>query len=182
MINKSRLPLPLLLALLTAIAPLAIDMYLPAMANMASSLNSDIHHVELSVSTFLLGFALGQITGGPLSDSFGRKPIIYLGLAIFGAASLSLIWVTSLDELLILRVVQAVGGGLAVVNSTAIVRDNFDGADIARVLSMIAMIMMAAPMIAPMLGSLVLHFSQWQTIFAVLAAYSAVLILSLIHI
>jgi DHA1 family bicyclomycin/chloramphenicol resistance-like MFS transporter len=180
MINTSRLPLPLLLALLTAIAPLAIDMYLPAMANMASSLNSDIHHVELSVSTFLLGFALGQITGGPLSDSVGRKPVIYLGLTIFGLASLALIWVTTLDELLILRVVQAIGGGLAVVNSTAIVRDNFDGADIARVLSMIAMIMMAAPMIAPMLGSIVLHFSQWHTIFGVLAAYSAVLILLLV--
>lgn len=175
-----RLPLPVLLALLTAIAPLAIDMYLPAMANMASSLNSDIHHVELSVSTFLLGFALGQITGGPLSDNVGRKPVIYLGLAIFAVASLALIWVTTLNELLILRVIQATGGGLAVVNSTAIVRDNFDGADIARVLSMIAMIMMAAPMVAPMLGSLILHFSQWQTIFAVLGAYSVLLILLLL--
>ena len=75
-----RLPLPLLLAMLTAIGPLSIDMYLPAMAAMAGSLSSDIHHVELSVSTFLLGFALGQITGGPLSDRVGRRPVIFLGL------------------------------------------------------------------------------------------------------
>lgn len=174
-----RLPLPLLLAMLTAIAPLAIDMYLPAMASMARDLNSDIHHVELSVSTFLLGFALGQITGGPLSDNLGRKPIIYAGLLIFAAASIALVWATSLDTLLILRAAQAVGGGLAVVNSTAIVRDNFEGSDIARVLSMVAMIMMAAPMVAPMLGSLVLHFSQWQTIFSLLAVYAVAMILLL---
>lgn len=174
-----RLPLPLLLAMLTAIAPLAIDMYLPAMASMASDLRSDIHHVELSVSTFLLGFALGQITGGPLSDNLGRKPVIYAGLFIFAIASVSLVWVTSLDTLLILRAIQAVGGGLAVVNSTAIVRDNFEGADIARVLSMVAMIMMAAPMVAPLIGSVILHFSQWQTIFSVLAIYAVAMILLL---
>ena len=173
-----RLPLPLLLAMLTAIGPLSIDMYLPAMAAMAGSLSSDIHHVELSVSTFLLGFALGQITGGPLSDRVGRRPVIFLGLILFGIASIALTYVSSLDGLLLLRGLQAIGGGLAVVNSTAIVRDNFDGTDIAKVLSMVAMIMMAAPLAAPLLGSLVLSFSGWRSIFGILSAYA----LSLIHI
>ena len=171
-----RLPLPLLLAMLTAIGPLSIDMYLPAMAAMAGSLSSDIHHVELSVSTFLLGFALGQITGGPLSDRVGRRPVIFLGLILFGIASIALTYVSSLDGLLLLRGLQAIGGGLAVVNSTAIVRDNFDGTDIAKVLSMVAMIMMAAPLAAPLLGSLVLSFSGWRSIFGILSAYAAILI------
>jgi len=175
-----RLPLPLLLAMLTAIAPLAIDMYLPAMASMASSLSSDIHHVELSVSTFLLGFALGQITGGPLSDRVGRRPVIFIGLILFGAASAILTQVESLDGLLLLRALQAIGGGLAVVNSTAIVRDNYDGADIAKVLSMVAIIMMAAPLLAPLLGSLVLTLSGWRTIFGILSTYAAVLIILLL--
>ena len=166
-----KLPLPLLLAMLTAIAPLAIDMYLPAMGQMAATLNSDIHHVELSVSTFLLGFALGQITGGPVSDRLGRKPVILTGLTIFAVASALLTFSTSLDSLLIFRALQAFGGGLAVVNATAIVRDMFDGRDIAKVLSMVAMIMMAAPLFAPMLGSLILHMAHWQAIFAVLGIY-----------
>ena len=175
-----RLPLPLLLAMLTAIGPLSIDMYLPAMAAMAGSLSSDIHHVELSVSTFLLGFALGQITGGPLSDRVGRRPVIFLGLVLFGMASVALTHVSSLDGLLLLRGLQAIGGGLAVVNSTAIVRDHFDGTDIARVPSMVAMIMMAAPLAAPLLGSLVLTFSGWRSIFGILSAYAAILIAILV--
>ena len=180
MSSSPRLPLPLLLALLTAIAPLSIDMYLPAMSQMAATLSSDIHHVEVSVSTFLLGFALGQIAGGPLSDRLGRKPVILTGLTLFAIASTLLTMASNLDQLLLLRALQAIGGGLAVVNSTAIVRDMFDGRDIARVLSMVAMIMMAAPLFAPMLGSLVLHFAQWQAIFAVLALYSVAVIALLI--
>ncbi|MEK9713989.1 MAG: multidrug effflux MFS transporter [Thalassolituus sp.] len=176
MFTALRLPLPLLLATLTAIAPLAIDMYLPAMGSMAAFLGSDIHHVELSVSTFLLGFAAGQITGGPLSDRLGRRPVIFAGLLIFGLASFALTQAVSLEMLLALRALQAVGGGLAVVNSTAIVRDHFDGSDIAKVLSMVAMIMMAAPLLAPMLGSLILSFADWQMIFWVLTGYSVVLI------
>ena len=118
-----RLPLPLLLALLSAIPPLAIDMYLPAMGLMAADLNSDIHHVELTVSTFLVGYALGQLFGGPLSDRLGRKPVILVGISMFALSSLVIIAVESLDQLLALRVLQALGGGLATVNSAAIVRD-----------------------------------------------------------
>lgn len=169
--------LPFLLAMLTAVGPLGIDMYLPAMAQMSASLHSDIHQVELSVSTFLLGFASGQILGGPLSDRFGRKPVILTGLVIYSLASLTLVWTASLDQLLLLRVFQALGGGLAVVNSPAMVRDLFSGKDIARVLSMVAIIMMAAPLLAPVLGSGVLALGSWPLIFALLSIYSGLLVI-----
>ncbi len=172
--------LPVLLAMLTAVGPLGIDMYLPAMAQMSASLNSDIHHVELSVSTFLIGFATGQILGGPLSDRFGRKPIILAGLIIYTLASATLVWTSTLNQLLILRVFQALGGGLAVVNSPAIVRDLFSGKDIARVLSMVAIIMMSAPLFAPVMGSGILTLGEWPLIFALLSVYSGVLIIVLL--
>jgi len=175
-----RLPLPLLLALLSAIPPLAIDMYLPAMGLMATDLNSDIHHVELTVSTFLVGYALGQLFGGPLSDRLGRKPVILVGISLFALSSLLIIAVESLDQLLALRVLQALGGGLATVNSAAIVRDRFHGNDVAKTLSMVAMIMMLAPLLAPLLGSLVIHLAGWREIFTLLSLYSLAVVIILL--
>ncbi|ASP37200.1 Bcr/CflA family drug resistance efflux transporter [Bacterioplanes sanyensis] len=166
------MPLPLLLALLTAIAPLAIDMYLPAVAAMAIDLNSEIHQVELSVSTFLLGYAAGQLLGGPMSDRFGRKPVILLGLTLYFIASVSLVYISDLDSLLWWRAIQAVGGGLATVNSPAVVRDRYQGDDIARTLSMVAMIMMMAPLLAPALGAVIVTLGDWRDIFIVLAIYA----------
>jgi len=162
------LPLPLLLALLTALSPLAIDMYLPAMEAMAGDLQTSIHLVELSVSSYLLGFALGQLGGGPLSDRYGRRPLIITGLVLFALSSAALMLTTSLEALLALRFLQAIGGGLATVNSSAIVRDRFQGADVAKTLSLVSMIMMLAPLVAPMLGALTLSFAGWRTIFQTL--------------
>lgn len=176
MFARIQFPLPLLLAMMTAIAPLAIDMYLPAIGLMAEFLESDIHYVELSVSSFLIGFAVGQIVGGPLSDRFGRKPVIVLGLCVYALASLTLVFIQTLEQLLLLRAIQAVGGGLTVVNSTAIVRDKFEGKDIARVLAMVSIIMMTAPLFAPLIGALILSISEWRTIFALLAAYAVFMI------
>lgn len=174
------LPLPLLLALLTALSPLAIDMYLPAMEAMAGDLQTSIHLVELSVSTYLLGFALGQLSGGPLSDRYGRRPLIITGLIIFALSSVALIVTTSLTSLLVLRFMQAIGGGLATVNSSAIVRDRFQGADVAKTLSLVSMIMMVAPLVAPMLGALTLKVAGWRTIFITLSVYAALVLILLV--
>lgn len=173
--------LTVLLAMLVAVTPLAIDMYLPAMQMMANDLDTPIHYVELSVSGFLFGFAIGQIMGGPLSDRWGRKPAVALGLCIFAIASFALIWVETIESLLALRVVQAIGGGIAVVNSSAVVRDLYSGKDMARILSMIAMVMMTAPLLAPMIGALCATLGGWRVIFAVLTGYAvlvAILFLS----
>jgi len=172
--------LAILLAMLTAVAPFAIDMYLPAMKLMASDLSTAIHYVEISISTFLFGFAIGQLTGGPLSDKFGRKPIIAIGLSLFSLTSLMLTQTESIDQLLLLRALQAIGGGMATVNSSAIIRDLFTGDEMAKVLSMVAIVMMSAPLIAPMLGTLILSVFNWQTIFLILSIYALCIMLLLL--
>lgn len=175
----SIIPLPLLLALLTVISPLAVDMYLPAMLNMAQDLNTSIHWVELSISTYLMGFAIGQLAGGPLSDRFGRRPLILLGLSIFTLGSFFLANTDSLQALLIMRFFQALGGGLANVNASAIVRDRFSGGDVARMLSIVAMITMMAPLLAPFLGAFMLNMGGWRSIFYLLSLYGLLALFTL---
>jgi DHA1 family bicyclomycin/chloramphenicol resistance-like MFS transporter len=172
--------LAILLAMLTAVAPFAVDMYLPAMQAMALDLSTPIHYVEISISTFLFGFAIGQLIGGPASDRFGRKPMIALGLILFSITSLMLTQTESIDQLLFLRALQAIGGGMATVNSTAMIRDLFSGDEMAKVLSMVAIVMMSAPLIAPMLGAFVVKFFDWQAIFLCLSIYSISVMLLLL--
>ena len=165
----------LLVAANTALAPFAIDAYLPAMAALADSVGASIHRTELSLSSFLAGFALGQLLFGPLSDRIGRKPVLLGGLVVFLLASLAITTVGSLTELLAWRFVQAIGGGATVVNSVAIVRDCFQGREAARVMSTMAIIMLMAPLVAPVVGSALLYLGDWRLIFIFLACYAAFL-------
>lgn len=166
----------LLVAANTALAPFAIDAYLPAMGVLAESIGASIHHTELSISMFLFGFALGQLCFGPLSDRMGRKPVLLSGLVVFMLASLMITTADSLTSLLAWRFVQALGGGACVVNSAAIVRDCFSGREAARVMSTMAMIMMLAPLVAPAVGSLLLYIAGWWLIFVFLAVYAGFLL------
>ncbi|MFC3283430.1 Bcr/CflA family multidrug efflux MFS transporter [Litchfieldella rifensis] len=162
----------LLVAANTALAPFAIDAYLPAMPALAQSIGASIHHTELSISVFLFGFAIGQLTCGPLSDRLGRKPVLLGGLTVFLVASLAITQVESLYTLWTWRFVQALGGGACVVNSAAIVRDCFSGREAAKVMSTMAMIMMLAPLAAPAIGSGLLYLADWWLIFVFLACYA----------
>lgn len=166
----------ILVAANTALAPFAIDAYLPAIGILADSIGASIHHTELSISVFLLGFAIGQLCFGPLSDRVGRKPVLLGGLTVFMLASLLITTADSLTTLLLWRFVQALGGGACVVNSAAIVRDCFSGREAAKVMSTMAMIMMLAPLAAPAVGSLLLHVAGWWLIFVFLAAYAGFLL------
>lgn len=179
MSTPSTRSLAILLAMLVAVAPFAIDMYLPAMKIMADDLSTAIHYVEISISTFLFGFAIGQLLGGPLSDRFGRKPLIAVGLTLFSITSLMLTQTESIDQLLLLRALQAIGGGIATVNSSAIIRDLFSGEEMAKVLSMVAIVMMAAPLLAPVIGSFIISYFSWQVIFYSLAVYALTVLLLL---
>lgn len=165
----------LMLAALTAMAPLAIDAYLPAMPAMAAQLQIPIHDVELSLSLFLGGFAIGQIIGGPLSDHLGRRRVIFSGISLFIVGSAGIIISQTIEAVWLWRLIQALGGGLAIVNSSAVIRDISSGRDSARHLSQMAIIMMIAPLLAPMIGMLLLHLAGWRLIFGFLLVYALLL-------
>jgi DHA1 family bicyclomycin/chloramphenicol resistance-like MFS transporter len=158
-----------------ALAPLALDTYLPAFPAMADSFGVNVHEISLSISIYVFMLALGQLVGGPLSDRYGRGLIMLSGLSLFTITSLLISQTTSLTTLLILRALQAFGGGWAMVCVPAIVRDKLSGIEAAKFFSLIGLIMIIAPAIAPAIGSLLLHFSSWVSIFLFLGIYSIVL-------
>lgn len=168
--------LALLLGTLVALGPLAIDTYLPALLAMSEHFAVAIHDVEISVSVYVLGVALGQWLGGPLSDHFGRKPVAYAGLLLFIAGSLCIPFSNDVQALYLLRFLQAMGGGASVVIAAASVRDHFTGQQAAGVLTSIGLVMLVAPLLAPALGAALLHLAGWQSIFFMLAGYGVMLI------
>ncbi|GAA5118546.1 multidrug effflux MFS transporter [Alloalcanivorax gelatiniphagus] len=170
----SPLRLAILLGGLVALGPLAIDTYLPALPTMANDFGVAVHRVELSVSLYVIGVAAGQWLGGPLSDHFGRKPVAYVGLVVFLLASLAITVCKSVEQLYLLRVVQALGGGATVVIAAASVRDHFNGREAARVLTSVGLVLLIAPLLAPAIGAALLKLAGWQSIFVMLAAYAVV--------
>ncbi len=163
-----------LLALLVALMPFSIDAYLPAIPSMAQSLGADIHRIEQSLSTFLFGVAAGQIVGGSLSDIKGRRIIALTGLLVYIASVAGLTAIQTAEQLLLLRLIQAFGAGMTVVVVGAIVRDNYEGRKAAQMFALIGIIMMAAPLVAPMLGAVLESIGGWRAIFVFLGAYAAV--------
>lgn len=165
----------LLLAALTAMAPLAIDAYLPAMPDMSAYFGVSIHDAELSLSLFLAGFAMGQIIGGPFSDHFGRRAATGIGISLFCLGTLGIIFSPTMEWVWLFRVIEAFGGGLAVVNSAAIIRDFSKGQESARHISNMAVIMMLAPLLAPLIGLVLLHLSGWRLVFDFLLVYGLII-------
>ncbi|MDR3177664.1 MAG: multidrug effflux MFS transporter [Campylobacteraceae bacterium] len=161
------------LAALSAITPLAIDMYLPAINIMSKSLSVSEPQVAISISIFFLGLAAGQLFGGPISDAYGRRPVVIIGMGLFCLSSVCIIFINDVYVLWILRFVQAFGGGAATVNVAATVRDTFSGNESARIFSMIGSVTILAPLVAPALGFITVSLiGRWEAIFAILALYS----------
>jgi drug resistance transporter, bcr/cflA subfamily len=162
-----------LLAMLIALMPFSIDAYLPSLLKIAQSLSADIHQIEKSLSSFIFGVAIGQIIGGSLSDIKGRKNIALVGLSVYLLGCLGLIFVQTAEQLMILRIVQALGAGMSAVVVGALVRDNYHGKDAAQMFALIGIILMAAPLAAPMLGSMLQKIGGWRSIFVFLLLYAA---------
>lgn len=165
----------ILLAVLSAIAPISIATYLPSMPTMAEHFYVSISDIELSLSIFMFGFSLGQLFGGPLSDIKGRRFSSLLGLFGFAFFSFLIIFSDSVYELWIYRFFEAFFGGFIVVNATAIVRDLYQGKEAAKFFSLLGSVRSIVPMIAPTIGSLILFFSSWKAIFIFLTIYSLIL-------
>ncbi|MDX1796403.1 MAG: multidrug effflux MFS transporter [Hydrogenovibrio sp.] len=165
------------LGALVALTPFAVDTYLPAIPELARQMSTTVNQISITVPLFLVCFALGQLIGGPLSDRYGRKPIAVIGLTVFLTSSLLITFTVQTEQLYAMRALQAIGGGFATVVSAAIVRDLYSGRESARVFSMIALVMLIAPLVAPSFGAMILHVGTWQHIFLFLAFYSALLFL-----
>ncbi|MDO6563792.1 multidrug effflux MFS transporter [Amphritea sp. 1_MG-2023] len=180
--KESIRPIPgliLMLAGLTAMAPFATDAYLPAIPSMATALDTSVHNVELSISLFLGGFSIGQLIGGPFSDHYGRRCAIFVGLILFCSASLAIIFTPSIEWLWLFRVLQAIGGGMTVVNPAAVIRDVSSGIDSARNMSRMGLIMMFAPLMAPVIGMLILKLDGWRSIFIFLLSYALMMLITI---
>ncbi|HCO0735412.1 TPA: Bcr/CflA family multidrug efflux MFS transporter [Escherichia coli] len=165
------------LAGLSVLGFLATDMYLPAFAAIQADLKTPASAVSASLSLFLAGFAAAQLLWGPLSDRYGRKPVLLIGLTIFALGSLGMLWLENAATLLVLRFVQAVGVCAAAVIWQALVTDYYPSQKVNRIFATIMPLVGLSPALAPLLGSwLLVHFS-WQAIFATLFAITVVLIL-----
>ena len=166
--------LVILLGSLTAMGPLAIDMYLSTLPAIGQSLHATPASTQATVSTFLAGMAIGQLVYGPWSDRIGRRAPIMLGVVIFIAASVACALATSVEQLLAARFVQALGACAGAVVSRAVVRDTFDHTETARTLSLMMLIMGLAPILAPLLGAALLAFGGWRLNFWFMAAFGIV--------
>ncbi|MDP9045539.1 MAG: multidrug effflux MFS transporter [Pseudomonadota bacterium] len=168
--TASFLRMALVLGLLSAIGPFAIDMYLPALPAIGSALHADVHVVQSSLLVFFLSFALSQIVYGPASDIFGRKPPLYVGIVLFVAASIGCALAPDADWLIGFRFLQGLGAGAPIVVPRAIVRDLHTGAAATRLMSMLMLVFSVSPILATLLGSVVIDAAGWRAIFWVVGA------------
>lgn len=153
------------LGLVSAIGPFAIDMYLPALPAIGRSLSADVRAVQLSLTSFFLALGLCQLFYGPLSDRHGRKPPLYAGLLLFIAGSIGCALAPDIDTLVAMRFVAGVGACAGTVVPRAIVRDLHTGAEATRLTSLLLLVFSVSPMLAPLAGSAVIAVADWRWIF-----------------
>ena len=166
--SKPDLLFILIMGLLSMLTPLAIDMYLPAFVKIANDLNVSEEMISQTLALFTLGFAFGQLFWGPLSDSYGRKPIILIGIITSALVSLAITQIHHIHHFYILRFVQGFFGASPAVVTGALLRDLFAKNEFARQMSMIMIVTMIAPLIAPVLGGHLTDWFHWHIIFYVL--------------
>lgn len=163
----------LILGALTAFGPLAIDFYLPAFPAIAQAFGTDEKHVQMTLAAYFLGLSIGQLLYGPVADRFGRRIPLLTGVGLFTVASLACAFAPNLEWLMGARFVQALGGCAGMVISRAVVSDKCDAVGSAKVFSQLMLVMGLAPILAPMLGGLLVNTTGWQSIFLVLTGFSA---------
>jgi DHA1 family bicyclomycin/chloramphenicol resistance-like MFS transporter len=178
MTGKKYFSLILILGFLTALGPFSIDMYLPGFPAIAKDLRTSVADVSLSLSSFFIGISAGQLLYGPLLDRFGRKKPLYIGLVVYLLSSVACAFATSIEALILLRFLQAVGSCAAAVGSVAMVRDLFPVRDSAKVFSSLMLVVGVSPMVAPTVGGYVTAGFGWQAVFLVLAGMAALIMVA----
>jgi DHA1 family bicyclomycin/chloramphenicol resistance-like MFS transporter len=177
MIAPSSRGFVLLLGGMGALTALSTDMSVPALPRLAEVFHTSADRAQLTLSLFLLGFAFGQLGFGPVSDRFGRRPVLLFGLSLYTLASIGCTFATSIDQLIVFRLLQGLGGCAPRVMSPAIVRDEFHAERGAQVLSSVVIVMAIAPLVAPTIGGFLVEFFDWRSIFVVLTV-AALLVLA----
>ena len=170
----------LILGSLTAIGPFSIDMYLPGFAAIAKSFHTTTAQVSLSLSSFFIGISIGQLLYGPLLDRFGRKKPLYVGLSLYIITSIGCYFSSSIESLITLRFIQAIGSCAAGVASMAMVRDIFPPKDNAKIFALLILILGVSPMVAPTVGGYVTSAIGWQYIFLILAVIATLVLLAVV--
>jgi len=170
MLRPGTFALTALLAALSAVGPLTTDMYLPSLPEIARQLHATTPQVQFTISSYLIGFAVGQIIYGPISDRHGRKPVLLGAIVLYCAASLVCALSRSIEMLIVARFAQALGGCGGIVLSRAMVRDLYSGARAGRELSVIGAVMALAPVLAPVAGGALQAAFGWQSVFLTLVA------------
>ncbi len=178
MTKQKYVSLILILGMLTALGPFSIDMYLPGFPAIARDLNTTVTSVALSLSSFFIGISAGQLVYGPLVDRFGRKKPLYIGLVLYIIASLGCLAVEHIDELIILRFIQALGSCAAGVVSVTLVRDLFPVEDNAKVFALLMLVLSVSPMIAPTVGGYVATELGWQMVFVILCLMAVFMLIA----
>lgn len=166
---------------LTALGPLAIDMYLPSFPSIAENLGASQGQVERTLASYLVGMALAQIIYGPLADRYGRKPPLIGGLIIFIVATVGCAFTSDIEHLTLWRVAQALGGAAGTVIPRAVVRDNLETRDAAKALSLLLLIMGVTPILGPIIGGQVLLLTSWRGIFGIMAFAGIALLVAVVR-
>lgn len=166
-----------ILGALSAIGPLSIDMYLPALPSIAHEMTTGPAQVQLTLTACLIGVSVGQIVSGPLSDSYGRRLPLLVGVGGYAIASLLCAFAPSVTALVVLRLLQGILGGAALVIVRAVVRDLYEGAAIARIFATLMLVSGLAPILAPIAGAQLLEFTTWRGVFVALALAGLLLLM-----
>src|SRR5215471_19196231 len=175
MLRPGTFALTLLLSFLTALGPLSMDMYLPSLPDIGRTLSAPVLQVQLTISSYLFGFAVGQIFYGPVSDRLGRRPVLLTALVLYALATVGCAAAQSIDALIGLRFVQALGGAGAIVLARAVVRDLYSGVRAGRELSLMGAITGVAPIVAPVIGGALQTFFGWRATFVLLVICALVI-------
>ncbi|MFS0839144.1 multidrug effflux MFS transporter [Paenibacillus sp. 1P03SA] len=176
--RSRKITLAVILGSLSAFGPLSLDMYLPALPRLADDLHTTASLAQLSLTSCLLGLAIGQVFAGSISDIKGRRAPLMTGLAIYTAASLLCAIVPSIWGLIVLRFIQGMAGSAGIVLSRAVVRDMYSGSELTRFFSLLMLINGVAPILAPIAGGQLLQFTSWQGVFIVLALIGVIMLLA----
>src|ERR671937_777198 len=176
--TQGRLKLVLLIGGLSMFAPLSMDLYLPALPALTHDLGGSPSLVQLTLTACLLGLAAGQLVAGPLSDALGRRRPLFVGLAAYALASLLCALAPSVPVLVLCRLIQGMTGAAGVVIARAVVRDVYEGSEVARFLALTMLISGLAPILGPVAGGQLLRVTSWRGAFVVLAVIGLLLLVA----